>query len=159
MRRRIVSTVLLCVALLALLAVSCGTAEEDAVKPAPEESTVSAPPPRAQVDPALVGTEWLLTSLDGHELLPRTEITLEVGKEAARGSSGCNFYGGDVHKMADGSFVWSGPGMTDMGCTGRVGRQETRYLNLFDEVEAYRIEEDRLEMMDGEGRTRLVFQQ
>ncbi len=38
-------------------------------------------------------------------------------------------------------------------------RQETTYLNLLDEVEAYRIEGSRLEMMNGEGETRLVFQQ
>src|ERR671916_65270 len=122
MRRRIVSTVLLCVALLALVTVSCERAEEDAAKPAPEESTVSAPPPRAQVDPALVGTEWLLTSLDGDELLPKTEITLEIDKEAARGSSGCNLYGGDVDKIADGSFLWPGGDMTQMGCSGEVMR-------------------------------------
>ena len=138
---------------------SCASADEDVAEPAPEESTVSAPQPRAQVDPALVGTEWLLTSLDGDELLPKTEITLEIDKEQAGGSSGCNFYGGEVDKMADGSFVWPGAGMTDIGCSGEVLRQETRYQNLLDEVEAYRIEEDRLEMMDGEGQTRLVFRQ
>ena len=159
MRRRIVSTVLPCVALLALVAVSCGRADEDAAKPAPEESTVSASPSRAQVDPALVGTEWLLTSLDGDELLPKTEITLEIDKEGAGGSSGCNLYGGEVDKMADGSFVWPGAGMTDIGCSGGVARQETRYQNLLDEVEAYRIEGDRLEMMNGDGQTRLVFEQ
>ena len=38
-------------------------------------------------------------------------------------------------------------------------RQGTRYLNLLDEVEAYRIKGDRLEMMNGEGQTRLVLQQ
>ena len=138
---------------------SCGSAEEDAAKPAPEESTVSAPPSRAQVDPALVGTEWLLTSLDGDELLPKTEITLEIDEGEAGGSSGCNFYGGEVDRMADGSFVWPGADMTEMGCSGEVLRQETRYQNLLDEVDAYRIEGDRLEMMNGEGQTRLVFQQ
>ena len=159
MRHKIASTVLLCVALLALVAVSCGRADEDAAMLAPEESTVSASPPRAQVDPALVGTEWLLTSLDGDELLPETEITLEIGKREAGGSSGCNLYGGEVDKMAGGSFVWPGGDMTQMGCSGEVLRQETRYLNLLGEVEAYRIEEDRLEMTNGEGETRLVFQQ
>ena len=78
MRRRIVSTILPCVAFLALVAVSCGSTDKDAAKPAPEESTVLVPPSRAQVDPALVGTEWILTSLDGDELLPKTEITLEI---------------------------------------------------------------------------------
>jgi heat shock protein HslJ len=151
LRRRIVSTVLPCVALLAFVVVSCGRAEEDAAKPVPKESTVSAPAARAQVDPALMVTEWLLTSLDGEELLSKTEITLEIGKKQAGGSSGCNFYGGEVRKMADGSFVWPGGDVTEIGCSGGITRQETRYLNLLDEVEAYRISGGRLEMMDGEG--------
>jgi heat shock protein HslJ len=143
---------------------SCGSADEDAAEssaePAPEGSTASLPPARAQVDPALVGTEWLLTSLDGEELLPKTEITLEIDKEEAGGSSGCNLYGGDVDKMKDGSVVWpGGTYMTTIGCADDLQRQETRYLNLLDEVEAYRIEDDRLELMDAEGRTNLVVRQ
>ena len=141
-------------------AMSCGRADEDAAKPPQEGSTVSMPPSRAQVDPALVGTEWLLTSLDGEELLPKTEITLEIEKEMAGGSSGCNSYGGDVDKMADGSVEWSGANdMTTIGCSGDVGRQEIRYVNLLDEIEAYRIEDGRLDLMDREGQTKLVFQQ
>lgn len=160
MRRRSVSTVSLCVALLALAALSCRRADEDAAEPAPEGTSVSASSPRAQVDPALVGTEWLLTSLDGEELPPKTEITLEIGKEEAGGSSGCHSYGGDVEKMADGSVEWSGANdMTTVGCAGDVGRQETKYLNLLDEIEAYRIEDGWLDLMDGEGETRLVFEE
>ena len=49
--------------------------------------------------------------------------------------------------------------MTTIGCADDLRRQETRYLNLLDEVEAYRIEDGRLELMDGEGRTNLVFRQ
>ena len=140
-------------------AMSCGRADEDAANPQPEGSTVSIPQPRAQVDPALVGTEWLLTSLDGEELVSKTEITLEIGEEIARGSSGCNFYGNDVDKMEDGSIVMpGGSDMTTIGCSGDKRRQESRYLRLFDDTEAYRVEGDLLEMMNGEGRTTLRFQ-
>ena len=159
LRRTNLSTALLCVALF-VAAISCERADEGAAKPPREGSTVSTPPPRAQVDAALVGSEWLLTSLDGEEPLPKSEITLEIEKEMAGGSSGCNSYGGDVDKMADGSVEWSGANeMTTVGCSGDVGRQETRYVDLLDEVEAYRIEDGRLDLMDGEGQTRLVFQQ
>lgn len=140
-------------------AMSCGRADEDAAKPPQEDSTVSTPPPREQVDPALVGTEWLLTSLGGEELVPKTEITLEIGEEIARGNSGCNLYGNDVDKMDDGSIVMpGGSDMTTIGCSGDKRRQESRYLTLFDEAEAYRVEDDLLEMMNGEGRTTLRFQ-
>jgi len=124
------------------------------------ELAVFVPPAPAQVDPDLVGTEWLLTSLEGEELLPKTEITLEIDKKMAGGSTSCNFYGGDVDKMADGSVAWSGASdMTTVGCPDDLRRQETRYLNLLDGIEAYRIKDGRLEMMDGGGRTTLVFQQ
>lgn len=138
------------------------TATEERFELQSESGGVAAfvPPAPAQVDPALVGTEWLLTGLDGEELLPNTEVTLEIDDESAGGSSGCNFYGGDVKKMADGSIVWSGGSdMTTIGCEEDVQRQETRYLNLLDYIEAYRIEDDRLELMDGGGRTTLVFEQ
>lgn len=125
-----------------------------------DEVAVFVPPAPARVDPALVGTEWLLTSLGGEELLPKTEVTLEIGKEILRGSAGCNLYGGEVDKMAGGSVLWSGgTDMTTMGCPKNILRQETGYLNALDVTEAYRIEDDRLEMKNGEGRTTLVFQQ
>ncbi len=140
-------------------ATSCGRADEDAANPPPEGSTVSMAPPRAQVDPALVGTEWLLTSLDGEELVPKTKITLEIDDGEAGGSTGCNFYGGEVRKMADGSIVMpGGSGMTTIGCPRDERLQENRYLRLFDDAHAYRVEGDLLELMNGEGRTTLRFQ-
>jgi heat shock protein HslJ len=137
-------------------------AEEDRMELTSESGEVVtfAPPAPAEVDPALAGTEWLLTSLGGQEPLPETEITLEIDEESAVGSSGCNSYGSDVEKMAEGSIVWSdGTGMTTVGCREDVRRQETRYLNLLYETEAYRIEDGRMEMMNGDGRTTLVFEQ
>jgi heat shock protein HslJ len=91
---------------MAILAVvvSCGGADKVAAKPAPEGDTVSAPPPRAQVDPALVGTEWPLVSPDGDELLSETDTTLEIDEEIVSGSAGCNAYGGLVEKMTGGSI-------------------------------------------------------
>ena len=122
------------------------------------------PPAPAQVDPALAGTEWLLTSLKGEELLPKTEATLEIGSEMLGGDSGCNFYGSEVDKMDDGSLLWPGGyggGMcsTDIGCPTDILRQETSYQNALSDVRAYRIEGGRMEMMNGEGRTTLVFEQ
>lgn len=77
-------------------------AEEDRMELTGEcgEVATFAPPAPAEVDPALAGTEWLLTSLGGEEPLPKTEITLEIGEESAGGSTGCNAYGGDMKKMA-----------------------------------------------------------
>ncbi len=159
MRRRSVSTVLLGMAILAV-AVSCGGADKVASEPASEGNTVSAPPTRAQVDPALVGTEWLLVSLDGDELLSETDITLEIDEEIVSGSAGCNAYGGPVDKMTGGSIEWAGArDMSEMGCPEDVRRQETRYVNLLDGIEAYRIERDQLRLIDGGGETKLLFEE
>lgn len=121
-------------------------------------------PAPAQVDPALVGTEWLLTSLKGEGLLPKTEVTLEIGKEVLGGNSGCNFYGSEVDKMDDGSLVPStgyggGTDSTEIGCASDILSQESEYQTAFGNAKNYRIEGDRLEMMNGDGRTTLVFRQ
>jgi heat shock protein HslJ len=141
-------------------------ATEDRFELQSESGRVAAfvPPAPAQVDPALVGTEWLLTSLKGEGLLPKTGVTLEIGKEVLGGNSGCNFYGSEVDRMDDGSLVWSGgygsgTDTTTIGCEGDILRQETSYQNAFDDVREYRVEGVRLEMMDGDGRMTLVFQQ
>ncbi len=80
------------------------------------------------------------------------------------GDSGCNFYGSEVDKMDDGSLVWPGGyggGMdsTDISCPTDILRQETSYQNALSDVRTYRIEGGRMEMIDGDGRTMLVFQQ
>ena len=122
------------------------------------------PPAPAQVHPALAGTEWLLTSLKGEELLTKTEVSLEIDSEMLGGDSGCNFYGSEVDKMDDGSLVrpggyGGGMGSTDIGCPTDILRQETSYQNALSGVRIYRIEGGRMEMIDGDGRTMLVFQQ
>ena len=141
-------------------------ATEDRFELRSESGEIAAfvPPAPAQVDPELVGTEWLLTSLRGEELLPKTEVTLEIGREVLGGNSGCNFYGSEVDKMDDESLVWSGgygggTDSTDIGCAPDVSRQEEEYQSTFSSAENYRVEGDSLEMVDDEGRTTLVFQQ
>lgn len=71
------------------------------------------PPAPAQVHPALAGTEWLLTSLKGEELLTKTEVSLEIDSEMLGGDSGCNFYGSEVDKMDEDRSC--GPGDTAAG--------------------------------------------
>lgn len=127
------------------------------------EVAVFAHPPPARVDADLLGTEWLLTSLEGEAPMPEARITLEIGKEAAGGNSGCNYYGNEIDVVDGGRVTWkngkTGFGMTAMGCAGDVLRQETRYLDALTAAETYSLENDRLVLANGEGRTTLVFEQ
>ena len=43
---------------------------------------------------SLVGTEWMLTSLNGDSLIEGTSITLKFDQAFLSGSAGCNGYGG-----------------------------------------------------------------
>ncbi len=126
------------------------------------ELAVFVHPPPAQVDPALVGTEWLLSSLGGEGLVPGTEITLEIGADSVGGFSGCNEYGGAIDRMDGGTLTWSkdpndGFASTMVGCAGPDMRQETAYQNAVSSAESYSVGGDRLMITGGEGGRTLVF--
>ena len=123
---------------------------------------VFVPPEPAEVDPALEGTEWVLTFLEGEDPARGTRITLEIGKEGLGGFSGCNGYGGGFETMASGRVRWSededGAFMgTSMGCSPPKGPQESDYWRAMQGIASYRLAGDRLEMGDEKGRTMLVF--
>ncbi len=109
-------------------------ATEDAFELTSESGGVAAfvPPAPARVDPALVGTEWLLVSLNGHGPLPGPRPTLEIEEENLGGATECNGFGGAIDRMSGGELEW-GSGPTDgfssstVGCFGAMGRQEREF--------------------------------
>lgn len=129
------------------------------------ETATFTPPAPAQVDPALVGTQWFLTSLRDKGPLPRPRLTLEIGKEDIGGFSGCNSFGAAVDKMDEGELAWSsgpssGVDSTAVGCgPAALARQEMAYQNAVAAAEVYRRQGDRLELRDGRGQTIVVLRQ
>lgn len=97
---------LISVVWVALLATACGG---DAAAPTADE---------------LDGRTFTSTSVDGHDLVEGSEITLtfEAGTMAAQ--AGCNTITGGFD-VADGVLAWSGPpAMTQMGCEQPLAEQD-----------------------------------
>lgn len=107
----------------------------------------------------LDGTEWILTSLQGADLLAGTNITLEFAEGHVSGFAGCNAYGGPYTLEGDGLAIQE-LAITAQGCIEPEGvmDQESAYTQALLDGEAYRLADGRLEIQDDAGETRLVFE-
>ena len=115
-------------------------------------------------DLPLVGTDWVLDSYStGRDaissVIPGTTITAKFTDDSKiTGSAGCNHYGGEY--LLDGANLSvSSLFSTLMYCgePGGVMEQEARYLGLFDSVTGYRIDGDRLDLLDEVGKVLLSY--
>jgi len=118
----------------------------------------------SEKQPPLVDTEWRLTSLNGHDLIPGTYISLTFDDESLSGFAGCNFYGGGPDggaytATAQKTLSISQIAITAMACLEPedVMAQETAYVEALRDATAYRILGDHLEIEDAAGNTTLVF--
>ncbi|MGD8735832.1 MAG: META domain-containing protein [Anaerolineae bacterium] len=111
------------------------------------------------VDPALQGTEWLLASLRGGDLLDGSRITLNLDAEEFGGYAGCNNYGGEYEAADGGRLIPSYIAHTEMDCPSPTGimEQEMAYLQALNSATTYRLVENRLEVSDASDATILVF--
>jgi heat shock protein HslJ len=127
---------------LAVVLVACGSAGEPAREAA-----------------GLEGTEWVLASLHGEELVASTNITLDFVAGRAGGFAGCNAYGAEYSAADGGTLAIGMMEMTAQLCPEPEGvmEQEETYTAALRSAAAYRVSGDRLEIDDGAGRTTLVF--
>jgi heat shock protein HslJ len=112
----------------------------------------------------LVGSEWVLLSLNGNSLIEDTDITLYFEEELLGGSAGCNGYGGG---RDSGRYVATDKGtltipqlaVTVMFCSEPEGimEQEEAYIRALHDAATYQVIEGRLEIADANGETTLVF--
>ena len=130
-----------------------------------ESSTAAAAttPSTALAELAGEGT-WVLESLDGRPVINESAVTLRIGDSWFDGLDGCNSYGGRSQEGtpvagADGVFSVPSFGVTDMLCPEPEGvmAQADAYLAALVRGERFRIKDDRLEILDGGGMTRLIF--
>jgi heat shock protein HslJ len=134
----------------ALVLSNCGSGEE-AEQPGVAET--------------LVGTEWVLTSLNGESLIEGTEINLYFKEAFLGGSMTCNNYGGgpDSGKYVatdDGTLRLPYPiAVTVQLCSEPKGimEQEAAYIEALRSAASYRVVDDRLEIDNAAGGTTLVF--
>lgn len=109
--------------------------------------------------PGLDGTEWVLASLNGDNLVEGSNITLAFAEERVGGFAGCNSYGSQYTTMAEGSLTISLIEITLQLCQAPEGvmEQEAAYIEALQSAAAYRVMDDRLEIEDAAGRTIPVF--
>ena len=150
--------------LILVAAAGCGDAEPDVtVKPGtPILASATATTPAQTALPG-DGT-WAHDSFDGRPLIEGSIVTLNIDENRIDGFDGCNSYGG---RSEDGTpidgvgGVFSIPpfGFTEMYCAEPEGvmDQAEAYKSAFIQGERYRVEDDRLEIIDSRGAVRLIF--
>lgn len=107
----------------------------------------------------LQGTSWVLDQLNGNELIPDSEITLQFSEDEISGSAGCNTYNAEYEAGSDGSLSIPEVARTAMDCPSPEGilDQEAAYLEALWTAATYQITNDKLEIRNGEDTVTLIF--
>ena len=126
-----------------------------------DDSSRSAPP---------VGSTWVLRSLDGRPVIEGSFVALKVYENGIGGYGGCNRIGRGTITIGGepvDTKPFFGPGgvidhtglLTARGCVGPEGlaEQEEGYLRALMAGETYRLEDDRLDVLNRNGVARLTF--
>ena len=112
---------------------------------------------------------WVLDLVDDQPLIEERVVTLRIIGNGLDGYDGCNRYGGvfeDETPVAGADGVFSRPpfARTQKGCffidhanPNVIMDQADAYISALVQGERYRVADGRLEILDGEGATRLVF--
>jgi heat shock protein HslJ len=106
----------------------------------------------------LEGSEWILGSLDGQTPLGGTQISLAFEEGTAGGFAGCNSYGGAYGVDGEALSILD-IAITAQACLEPEGvmAQESVYLAALLEVVSFRVADERLELSDAAGATRLIY--
>ena len=144
---------------------------------APDNLPVATSTPAGSVEPVQSASSgdgtWVLELLDDQPIFEESTITLSVTGDRLDGFDGCNRYGrlfveGTEDEApvfgADGVFSLPSFAVTSKACLfldhanpNVVMDQADAYFSAFTRGERYRVAGGRLEILDGEGATRLVF--
>ena len=144
----------------------------DAGPGAPDDLPVATSTPSGPVEPVQSASSgdgtWVLELLDDQPIFEESTITLRVTGDRFDGFDGCNRYGrlfveGTEDEApvfgTDGVFSLPSFAVTEIGCRGVEGvmEQADAYISALTRGERYSVSGDRLEILDGEGATRLVL--
>ena len=126
-------------------------------------------PPQAETPKAAAsgipdGVRWMLESVDRSPLIDDTFASLTIRRDEYGDFDGCNRFGGRTEDgtpiaKPDGTFSAPGVFRTEMLCEGPDGimEQADAYIDALMQGERFRVEGDRLEILDGASEVRLVF--
>lgn len=98
----------------------------------------------------LVGTSWIITSLNEAPLIEGTQITISFEDGKLTGSSGCNIYG-SPYTATNTMITANGVNNSTKLCELPEGimQQEEIYLDAFSEPLTYEIEDNHLTLTNG----------
>jgi len=139
--------------------VTVGTASETAT---PTQPATETPTPTTEAEADLEGTLWTLDSYlnsegESVDVLPDTRITLEFKDGKIGGRAGCNTYFASYEIEGD-SLTVGVIGVTEMYCAPEaLMTQEGEYLAALQSAALYRVVDDKLEIVNGDGETLLSF--
>ncbi len=131
-----------------------------------ESVTVAAPTGGGAATGLPDDATWVLDLLDGRPLIEETFISLELHGDRLWGLDGCNSFAsqpgdGTIIAQADGSFSTPKEILRTLrGCKepeDLLSDQADAYMAALREAEKFRAVDDRLEVFDSAGATRLVF--
>ena len=108
----------------------------------------------------VTSTPWQLVALDGVPPLAGTSVTLRIDGEArVTGKGGVNSYFGSVERSGAKGLAFSPLGATQMygGDPPGIMEQETAYFRQLETVDAFRVRDDRLELL-ADGKPVLAFE-
>lgn len=107
--------------------------------------------------PAILDSVWLLTSLNGTPVLPRTKPSLTIGADMrAGGSGGCNSWFAQAE--ISGETLRLGSITTTLkGCTQSVNLQEGAFKDALAAVATWSVTGDELTLFGADGKALLTF--
>ncbi|TIC88781.1 META domain-containing protein [Nocardioides sp. GY 10113] len=119
------------VLLAALLLGGCGDGESEEATDTASASPSEGSPGAVSVD-ELDGSIYQSTSVEGHELVPRTRVSISFKAGSMSVVAGCNTLFGD-YEVEDGTLRWTAePASTMRGCPDDLAAQDAWLVELLD---------------------------
>lgn len=115
---------------------------------------------QATTAPEALEQAWTLVRLGEKEVTEETgggvpTLNIDLSSQQVSGSGGCNRYFGSIVELGEGKLVFGTLGATRMACPELS--LEMEYMERLSEVAAFRILQDSLQLLDTEGKTRLIY--
>ena len=122
--------------------------------PEPTAEPTAEPPPSTNA--GIEDLLWSLKSLGGQSLVPESTITMDLTDGSTSGTAGCNTYNGPYE--LSGTSISIGPlATTRKACEQPIMDQENQYLTELQQVEAFSIQSDGLQMFGSQSPVTLVY--
>ncbi len=98
----------------------------------------------AQMQPALVPSDWQVTMLDGRALTEEDRVTIQFAEGRVSGLSGCNRYTGPVTLGEENAIEFGLLATTRMACPGDASEIEAAFVRQMGRIDSYRFERGNL---------------